>query len=154
MKPFSDGQFAFKAAVRRAVKMCGGPNAAENITRVDAARLSRYGNPDAPEFAPIDVCFDLDRAAGDSVILRSWADLCGFDLVARVVDEAKVVDLTHVAGQVAKEAGEVISRAIEAGADGSITPNEAREIDQEAADLQDRVVKLREVARSAMGGKS
>lgn len=149
----SDAQYAFKAAVRRAVKMAGGPNAATEVVRVDAPRLSRYGNHDQPEFAPIDVCFDLDRAAGDHVILRAWADLAGFDLTPRNVDATINADLTHVAGQVAKEAGEVISRAIEAGADGDISPNEARVIDQEAADLQDRVVRLREVVRPRMGGK-
>ena len=59
MKPMTDAHYAFKAAVRRAVKMAGGPNAATDVVRVDAPRLSRYGNIDAPEFAPIDVCFEL-----------------------------------------------------------------------------------------------
>jgi hypothetical protein len=153
MKSFSDAQYAFKAAFRRAVQMAGGCNAAANVTRVDAARLSRYGNIDAPEFGPVDVGFDLDVAAGDDVILRAWADLRGFDLSPRKLAAIATDDLTHMAGQVAKEAGEVISKAIEAGADGVLSPNEAREIDEEAADLQNRVVKLRSIARSAMGGR-
>lgn len=150
MKPFSDAQYAFKAAVRRAVKMCGGPHAAEAVTRVDAARLSRYGNPDAPEFAPVDVCFDLDKAAGDGVILRAWADLCGFDITPREADSKAAHDLTVAAGQVARESGELISAAIEAQADGAVTPNEARTVDEAAADLQEKVVAIREVARKSM----
>ena len=69
MKPFTDAQFAFKAAARRAVQMAGGCNAAALVTRADAARLSRYGNLDTPEFVPVDVAFDLDKAAGDPVML-------------------------------------------------------------------------------------
>jgi len=151
MKPMTDAHYAFKAAVRRAVKMAGGPNAATDVVRVDAPRLSRYGNIDAPEFAPIDVCFDLDKAAGDQVILRAWADLLGFDLVPRDTNATAAADLAHAAGQVAKESGELISAAIEAGADGVLTPTEARALDNEAADLQDRVVKLRNMVRPAMG---
>lgn len=153
MKAFTDAQYAFKAAVRRAVKMCGGPNAAAQITRVDAARLSRYGNPDAPEFAPIDVCLELDKAAGDCVILRAWADMMGFDLTPRNVAEDTSRDLTHAAGQVALESGELISAAIEAGSDGKITPNEARGLDEAAADVEEKVIKLREIVRPAMAAR-
>lgn len=134
--------------------MCGGPHAAESITRVDAARLSRYGNPDAPEFAPIDVCFDLDRSAGDNVIMRAWADLCGFDLTPRDADADASHNLTVAAGQVALESGELISKTIEAQADGVITPNEARLIDESAADLQEKVIAIRHAARKSMIAKS
>ncbi len=153
MKPFTDAQFAFKAAARRAVQMAGGPNAAALVTRADAARLSRYGNLDAPEFAPIDVAFDLDKAAGDHVMLRAWADLLGYDLTPRNADATAVADLTHAAGQVARESGELISAAIEAGADGNLTPNEARRLDEEAAELQGKVVKMRDMIRPAMGAR-
>ena len=154
MKSLTDSQYAFKAAVRRAVKLAGGPNAATDAVRVDAPRLSRYGNVDAPEFAPIDVCFDLDKAAADHVILRAWAELLGFDLVPRNVDAASAAaNLAHAAGQVAKESGELISAAIEAGADGHLTPNEARRLDEEAADVEQKVINIRRIARSAMGGR-
>lgn len=152
-KPFTDTQYAFKAAVRRAIRICGGPHAAALVTRVDAARLSRYGNPDAPEFAPIDVCFDLDKAAGDNVILRAWADMCGFDLTAREVDVNTSQNLTLVAGEVARESGQLISAAIEAGSAGNLTPAKARGLDEEAADVAEKVIKLREIIRPAMGGR-
>lgn len=152
MKPFNDAQYAFKAAVRRAVKLAGGPNAATDVVRVDAPRLSRYGNIDTPEFAPVDVCFDLDRAAGDTVILRAWADLMGFDLTPRNVDAAVTADLAHAAGQVAKESGELISAAIEASTDGKLSVNEARGLDEAAADVEEKVINLRKIVRPAMGG--
>ncbi len=151
MKPLTDSQYAFKAAVRRAVKMAGGPHAAADVVRVDAPRLSRYGNSDAPEFAPVDVCFELDRAAGDSVILRAWADLCGFELTPRNVD-GKITDgLTAAAGQIARGSGELVSDVIEAGSSG-VTPAKARQIDEAASDLEGEVVHIREAARKLMGG--
>lgn len=153
MKSFSDAQYAFKAAFRRAVQMAGGCNAAANVTRVDAARLSRYGNIDAPEFGPVDVGFDLDMAAGDHVILRAWADLAGFDLTPRNIDEQVSADLAQAAGQVALESGELISAAIDASADGKLTPAEAMRLDKEAADVEEKVIKLRKIVRPAMGGR-
>lgn len=153
MKSLTDAQYAFKAAVRRAVKMAGGPNAATEVLRVDAPRLSRYGNVDAPEFAPVDVCFELDRSAGDPVILRAWADLMGFDLTPREGAAIDALNLTTAAGQIAKDSGDLISTAIEAASDGKISPNEARTIDDAAADLQDKVVDIREAARAAMAAK-
>jgi hypothetical protein len=152
MKSLTDAQYAFKAAVRRAVKMAGGCEAAADATRVDAPRLSRYGNIDAPEFAPIDVCFDLDKAAGDPVVLRAMADLYGFDLKPRDIDERVAADLMMQAGDIAKESGDLVSEAIVAASDGKLTPNEAVAIDSNAADLQGKIVELRATARRAMVG--
>ncbi|MBV5269018.1 MAG: hypothetical protein JZU55_02705 [Afipia sp.] len=150
----SDAQIALKAATRRAVKMAGGSVAASKDLRVDQGRLSNYGNADGPLYAPIDVAFDLDRLAGDNVILRAWADLCGFDLSPRDASGAASHDLTVAAGQVARESGELISATIEAAADGKVTPNEARAIDEAAADLQEKVVDIREAARRSMVARS
>lgn len=151
MKTLSDSQYAFKAAVRRAVKMAGGPNATADTVRVDAPRLSRYGNIDAPEFAPIDVCFELDKAAADPVILRAWADLMGFDLIAREDVAAQIArDVTALAGRSAKQTGDLVSTALDALSDGDLSINEARRIDDAAADLQDTVVDIRAAARRSM----
>jgi hypothetical protein len=151
VKALSDAQYALKAAVRRAVKMAGGCNAATDTVRVDAPRLSRYGNVQAPEFAPIDVCVELDRAAGDPVILRAWADLMGLDLLPRDQRNTNAVaDVTRLAGGIALEAGELISTTIKASADRVLTPNEGRAIDEAAADLQEKVVDLRVAARRSI----
>lgn len=151
MKQLSDQQYAFKAAVRRAVKMAGGPNACSEIVRVDAPRLSRYGNIDAPEFAPIDVCFELDKAAGDNTILRMWADMVGVDLVERDSAARQLAhDVTVLAGSIARESGELISTTIDALADGGMTINEAKAIDEAAADLQEKVVDIRAATRRSM----
>lgn len=150
MRALTDAQYAFKAAVRRAVKLAGGVSAAAEVVRAHGSQLSHYGNADQSAFAPIDVAFELDRAAGDDVILRAWADLRGFDLTPRDVEKQVSHDLTVAAGQVARESGELISATIDAAADGKVTPTEARVIDEAAADLQDKVVSIREAARRSM----
>lgn len=148
---WSDTQLAVKAAVRRAVTLAGGPTAAAQSTRVCAALLSRYGNIHSPEFAPVDVCVDLDRAAGDHVVLRALADLAGFELVLR--DEAAdqlARDVTALAGSIAKDSGDLVSTAIDATRAGKLSVNEAQRIDTEAADLQDRVVDIRAAVRKTI----
>lgn len=151
MKALTDSQFALKAAVRRAVKAAGGPSAAAEVVRVDAARLSRYGNVDAPEFAPVDVAFGLDNAAGDHVVLRAWADLCGFDLVERNSEAKLAADLTTIAGKIARGSGELVDATIEANADHKITPGEATNVLNAASDLKGVVVEIERVARRAAG---
>lgn len=156
MKALTDSQYAFKVAVARAVKMGGGCNAMADIVRADAPRLSRYGNIREPEFAPVDVCAEIDaeivKRGGDPVVLRAYADLFGFDLAARAVEASVTADLIHCAGGVAKESGELISQAIAAAADGHISPREAIAIDNDAADLQAKIVHLRSVVRPALAG--
>lgn len=151
MKPLSDAQYAFKAAVRRAVKMAGGNSAAAEVVRAHGSQLSNYGNTDQPTFAPVDIAFELDRAAGDHVILRAWADLCGFDLVDRNAEANASADLTVAAGQVARESGELVSAAIEASADGIVTPREAASINEAASDLAEKVIDIQRAARRAAG---
>lgn len=149
MNTLNDAQIALKAATRRSVTLAGGPVAASKALRVDQARLSNYGNLEHPYFVPLDVAFELDKLAGDSIILRAWGDLIGFDLVSRDLNQQITTDLTHIAGDIARESGELISSTIEAAADGRICPNEARAIDGQAADLQEKVVSIREVARKS-----
>jgi hypothetical protein len=161
-KHLTDPQYAVKAATRRAIQLAGGPHAAEDYIRancpsrqgMDAARLSRYGNPNEPEFAPIDICFLLDQAAGSPEIVRALACLEAHDLVARESVAAQLAkDVTALAGDIAKDSGELISTAIEASGDGVVSINEAKAIDQRAADLQDKVVDIRRAARKSMVGK-
>ncbi|MEH2508665.1 hypothetical protein V1291_000019 [Nitrobacteraceae bacterium AZCC 1564] len=150
MKPLTDAQYALKAAVRRAVKKAGGPTAASEVTRVDAARLSRYGNPDCPEFAPIDVCFELDRAAGDEEITRALADLFDSEIIRRDANTAAPGDLNGSAARIAKASGDLVSASIEAAADGVITPREAQILEEKRAVLDGTVSDAGEVIRPLM----
>jgi hypothetical protein len=149
----TDSEYALKAAVRRAVKIAGGPNAVAKSIRVDASRLSHYGNPEHQYFAPIDVCVSLDQLAGDHIILRAWADLCGLEVTTRGAAAASSNDLSTIAGRVALESGQLVCAAIEADADGIVTIAEARKIDEAAADVEEKVIHIRRAARRVMTGR-
>ncbi len=68
------------AMTRLLVQKCGGPSCASEITRVDAPRLSRYGAPHEPVFAPVDVIRDLEEFLGDPIVTRGLALMAGFTL--------------------------------------------------------------------------
>lgn len=153
--PLTEQQIAFKAAFRRGVTLAGGPVAAARSTRVCASLLSNYGNPERPEFPPIDICFDIDAASGSSIILRAWADLTGFDLVKRdeVADQIRR-DVTSLAGDIAKDSGTVVSDALDAVRSGKPSVNTIKAFDEVAADLQEKVVDIRGTFRKAISQAS
>lgn len=150
----TDAQEALKAATRRATRMAGGSKAASKDLRVDQGRLSNYGNPESALYAPVDVAFDLDRLAGDHVVLRAWADLCGFDLTPRKVDERITADLVAAAGASALDAGELVSVVIEAASDGDLTNNEGRAILERASDSKASITRIEEFTRRSMSSRS
>src|SRR4051812_37079712 len=81
-RPYTRADYlAVKSATRRACDDAGPLNSIAVHTRCDAARLSRYGNADGPEFIPLDIAMDLDALSGGDRILRAWAELRGYDLV-------------------------------------------------------------------------
>lgn len=143
-------QTALKRATRRAVEQADGPRRAAQAVRVDAGRLSRYGNLDEPNFAPIDVAFALDLASGEHTILRAWAALAGFELVVSTAASPAARGLMHQAGTLAAQAGELVGTAIEAAADGAVSINEAVRIDNNAADVERAARAMRETAQHAM----
>lgn len=149
----TDAQIAIKAATRRAIQLAGGPVAVAKAVRVDQGRLSCYGNPNHPLFVPLDVAHEIDKLAGDNIILRALAELIGFDIAPRSsVDEQVSRDMTALAGSIARESGELIESAIEAASDGKMTPAEARRIHDEADDVGEKIVQIKSAARRVMCG--
>ncbi len=141
-RPYSRADYlALKAAFRRACEDAGTLQHVAEFTRVDQARLSRYGNPDSPEFPPIDVMLDIDALSGGDRCLKAWALLRGFEL-NRTEKGIAVEAMSRHVGAVGKESGELISEMCEALADGKVTPNEAERIERNAQDVIDNVVNL------------
>jgi len=117
-----------KAAVRRLVRICGGPHAAAAITRSDTSRLSRFGAPSEAMQAPVDVIADLEAEAGAPLVTRALADLSGYLLVPVPAAAAGEIGPGEL-GALAKEAGEAISRLGEALAgDGRVSAAEIRRL--------------------------
>ncbi|MGY3609904.1 MULTISPECIES: phage regulatory CII family protein [unclassified Bradyrhizobium] len=137
---------ALKAATRRATAEAGTLAEVAKHTRTHGSMLSKYGNPNEHEFAPIDVAMDLDALAGDDRILRAWAEMRGYDLVKDERGVAVESMAQHV-GSVGRESGELISEMCTALADGKVTPNEALRIENAGEDLKDNVTRLQDDCR-------
>ncbi len=150
MRPYSTADYAqLKSATKRAIELAGGPVALAKETRLDQATLSRAGNIEHSNFLPIDAAVDADRLAGEPVILRALARIAGFDLVP-IKARHESANLVHDAGTMARESGELVSSAIEATADGTLTAREAREIDREAQDVEAVVASVRRQVHGVM----
>lgn len=132
---------AIKSATKRACEDAGSLQSIAAQTRIDPALLSRYGNPDRPEFIPIDVAMDVDAISGGDRILRAWAKLRGFDLV-RDERGVAVESMHRHIGAVGQESGELISEMCSAVSDGEVTPCEAARIEREAESVIDNAMLL------------
>ena len=114
-----------KAATRMLVRDAGGLELAAKVTRVERAALSRYENPAAEQFLPVDVLLDLEAANGEAHVTRYLARAQGHVLI-----ELPKLDGTgewgeHL-GAIAKECGEAISvvgAALSAGGNAALAMN-------------------------------
>jgi hypothetical protein len=137
-----DDHLMLKAAYRTLLKAAGGPvYAAEHITRTDAARLSRYGNPNEQMFAPMDVIRDLEAHVGEPIVSRVLADLAGFVLVPKKA-ATRSVDFDQHLATVAREMSDVVGEIVAAKADGTVTPNEIKSIRTQVRESQEALADL------------
>lgn len=136
-RPYTRADYlAIKSATRRACEDAGPLHDIAANTRCDPAQLSRYGNPERPEFIPLDIAMDLDALSGGDRILRAWAELRGYDLVREERGIRVENTLRHI-GNVGLAAGELHATMCEAASDGKITPLEAKRIERKSANLDD-----------------
>lgn len=107
-RPYTRADYlAIKSAFRRACEDAGPLATIAEFTRVDPALLSRYGNPDRPEFPPVDVMMDVDALSGGDRCLRALAEVRGYELI-REERGVAVEDPIQHAGTIGKEFGEAI----------------------------------------------
>lgn len=136
-RPFTRADYlAIKSATRRACEDAGPLHQIADSTRADPAALSRYGNPERPEFIPLDIAMDLDALSGGDRILKAWAELRGFDLVKNERGVAVECTFRHIAN-VGRAAGDLQGTMCEAVSDGKVTPLEAARIERAATNLDD-----------------
>lgn len=136
-RPYTRADYlAIKSATRRGCEDAGPLHSIAENTRCDAARLSRYGNAESPEFIPLDVAMDLDALSGGDRILRAWAELRGYELVREEKGVAVENMFRHI-GDVGKVSGELHSEMCSAIADGTVTPLEAARVERASSNLDD-----------------
>lgn len=134
-RPYTRADYlAIKSAFRRACEDAGPLATIAEYTRVDPALLSRYGNPDRPEFPPVDVMMDVDALSGGDRCLRALAEIRGYELVREERGVAIENPIQH-AGCVGKEAGEALVAISEVVR--KPTPLNAARAERELQDLKD-----------------
>jgi hypothetical protein len=139
MRPYkAEDYLALKSAFHRACEDVGSLSEVAMYTRVSMTLLSAYGNPDRPEYPPMDVMLDVDALSGGDRCLRAIAELRGYKL-EREEKGVRCEDLNRHVGAVGKESGELISAMCIAISDNKITPTEAGRIERDADDLVDNV---------------
>lgn len=142
-RPFTRADYlALKSAFRRDCEDAGPLHKIAENTRADAALLSRYGNPERGENAPIDVLLDVGHLSGMFRTLKQAAELAGFDLVPRHPEKIASESMLRHLGQVGSSHGDLQSSMCDALADGKVTPTEATEIQSKAEDHIDNVEHL------------
>lgn len=132
-----DERLSLKATFRQLLKLAGGQQSAELITRGKHQTLNRYGNVAEENLdchAPIDVIVDLERDVADPVVTRHLAEMNGFMLVKKTAVAADANLVTHLSA-LACESSQSIE-AIAAGiADQDLTEAELLKIVKETREL-------------------
>lgn len=139
-----------KAAFRRLVTACGGPESAQHITRCKAAALSRFGGMADEQFAPADVIADLETDCGSPILTSHLAAMQGYRLV---LDDAALgrdgqvsfAAVTDIFGHATRIA-ETVTTALE---DGHIDGAEANQIIVAAEQAITRLRALQKRAQTA-----
>jgi hypothetical protein len=143
----SKAQRDLKRATQREVMKCGGVVAVERATTMTRADISKYQSESdewQTRFIPLDHALELGAASGEFIVVRELAALAGFDTVPADPRRAAEECVPRVLGRLAKSAGDLQHTVSEAMADGKLSPNEDRAVDEKMADVKDNLESLEE----------
>ena len=135
----TDNQLKIKAAVRYAVEKAGGNALASERIHVPGSDLSLWCSDNSNRYIPLDHAIDLDRAAGQPIIMRTMARISGVDVVTPEEKTELAGSVHKIVGMLARATGELESAALDANEDGSISPNEDKTIRRHCALVRDVV---------------
>lgn len=138
---------ALKTGTRRLVRACGGLESAEQGTRIHRTQLSNCQNKNNQQYLPLDALVDLCLYAQDKSLLR---DIVRILKDVGADDETDDTALNKAVLRAHKEAGEAVQVSMEAFLDGSIDAEELRNIEKEADEAAQSLIKVRELARKRL----
>lgn len=151
-----------KRACGKLVKAVGGSTDAGEIIHLDQRRVSERTLINSPDFFHLDQVVALEDEAKGSTewpqVTRALATHHGFALLPLAAAMTQHDNLHRSLGDVSKETGEVVNKVLNALADGSLTPDEIREMQipdeiREAIDALCRLLGLVECIANQGGGK-
>jgi hypothetical protein len=113
---------ALKRQTKALVKAAGGQEEAEGVTGKSQPRLSAYGLPNTPDFAPIDTVLALEAVThgtlGHPLVTRFLASEAGYLLVAKPAALPADVDWCAALARAGAEFQDVQQRVLNALPDG------------------------------------
>lgn len=118
-------------------------------TGVSKSQWHHYEALDAPDLIPVHVYLPLELHLGQAPVTRALAAMNGLSVMTETQAEerARIADLMV---QAARETGEALTALAEASADGHISPNEAKRVDAEYADVERIASKVRTFVASIL----
>lgn len=129
--------FALKAATRRAIRIAGGVDGAETVTRVGRTSLSNYQNAEHAHVIPLDAALDLDTANDKPEILDAYAAQLGYGTYPLSERAREVKDPIHALVKAQSELGDVHRAAEKALEDGRYSLAELNEMEREGHEHMD-----------------
>lgn len=149
VRPTSDAdRVKLKRAFHLLVELAGGVSLAENVTRVRAAALSKFGSLSDEQFAPIDVVLDLERSVGSPVVTNLLAEMQGYRTARGPAASGAGAPGLEDLARLVRESADVTTAFAAAAIDGRFDPHEVREINRE---IEENIVALRDLQSRIQG---
>jgi hypothetical protein len=134
--------FRIKAATRDLVDRLGGIERAAELVDYGKSTVGRWCHPDSGDVVPLMCALVMEREAGATLVTEAMAAIHGLKLeTLEGAGEAGCITSAHLT--VTREVAELMTVTAGAMADGTVTPHEARAIDEQASDLEDALTELR-----------
>lgn len=136
-----------KSATHLGLKLAGGPDSFESVTRVRQGQLSKYASKDGAHgdyFMPIDIALECDRMAGQPVIIGKLAQMLGYSLV-KDASHAPVKGVTdRDINALSAEVGDFLRTYHEASEDDHLDSAERRQLRIELGEVIRKATEISE----------
>lgn len=149
MRELSSFDIRLKAAFRRAVEQAGGGTAVaktlhvgEDGRRMDAGRISLYGNPNSPLMPPADIVLAVDKLAAEPICLRAMAEEWNCELVAFDDPSRSDSNIIATVADLAATGGALESYTLRSMADGRWSPNDRKGLREHLENHKDAIREL------------
>lgn len=148
--------FLIKARQRDLITAAGGQLRAAEICGYSKTHVGRWGDPNSPDWMPLDAVFKLEEETGRFDMSEAIAQARGRRIADADGDRASRGSVMASHADTVAQMGELMSALALALADGKVSPNEAGTIDRAAGKLVNAISELREALAGvrAQGGLS
>jgi hypothetical protein len=144
--------YRIKAAQRDLINLSGGIERAAEITSISKSHVGRWNNAQDTDLMPLNAVLMLEEHCGVAVVTTVMAELNGRRLADETEASRKNADLMSAFSDVVCHAGEFMSAAAIALADGTVTPAEALNVDRTVLVLERGLSDIRQTLAHLRAG--